>query len=263
MYCTARFLLLEETLTCAFFVALVGCDSVVSLDPVIGDADAVQAPEILGDWTSNDTVIYRVTADTSNPTAYVVRITGPAIADEPDLADIVIALRATRIQQRLLIEITPSEADSLIGRVMRSYGSLLQTGYLHAVIVAATDSLRAFPFGVPGVRDALASGACPAASGRALLRSGGAASRDVVLGGVPSELRSIVTCFLDRPGVLTESEILHRPRPPIPPREPGEMIATSHAAGSPLDLAATFVRAVQDVAGSSRQRWRTATTGLR
>lgn len=206
----ARFPIRTDALRCAVVVVLLGCDAVVSIDPVIGDADAVPAPELLGDWTANDTVIYRVTADPSTPAAYLVRITAPAVDNEPDLGNVAMALRATRIRERLLIEVTPSEADSLVGRVMRGYGSLLQPGHLHAVVVAGSDSVQAFPFGVAVVRDAIASGACPAATGHAVARSNGA-GRDVILGGAPSELRSVVTCLLDRPGVLAELVTLHRP----------------------------------------------------
>lgn len=199
-----------EALPRAFVVALIACDSVVSLDPVIGDSAAVPAPEIVGEWTSDDTVVYRVTADPSNATAYVVRVSAPT-TDEPDLGNVAIALRATRIQDRLLIEVTPSEADSLLGRVMRGYGHLLHSGYLHAVVVPSNDTLRAFPLAVETVRDALASGACPAVRGRAVVRSNSVGSRSVVLGGTASQLRSVVSCLLDRPGALAQVVMLHRP----------------------------------------------------
>jgi hypothetical protein len=205
---------LNDVMTSACVVVLAGCDAVISLDPVIADSDAVRAPELLGDWTSNDTVIYRVTADPADSAAYVVRITGPALLEEPNLADVSYSLRATRIRERLLVGATPSDGDSLMSRAVAAYGNIVRAGYVYGVVVPVRDSVRVFPLQVAAVREVLGAKACPSASGHVLLRSSGAVDRDVILGGSATELRSIVSCFLDQPGVLTGFEVLHHPRPP-------------------------------------------------
>ena len=186
-----------------------GCDEVVSLEPTIGDSQAVAAPGLLGEWNyvdedGHDLLLVRI-APGSDSTSYLVTTLKTNVVSG-SLDRTTWSLRVAPIGDRLLAEVIPSRDDTLVKNLWGSYyGAGIQLAYKRGVLELAADEIRLWIIVGDSVRTVLRAGRCPS-PGRVL----GLNEGDLVLLGNSNELRKTTECLVRVPALLLGPNVIRR-----------------------------------------------------
>ena len=193
-------------------LAMAGCGSVLTIAPVIADADAELDPRLYGRWLADDDTEIAIRAGNGN--AYAIEY-GPVdgaraeAGGEPPAEPARFEGRLGRLGSRLVLDVRP------VYTAPEPYDALLIPGHLLFVLDAVEDDrLVVLNLEINTVMTHLRGGDLdlpytvePPTWDPDDEESG---PESVVIHGTPTELRAALERYLDRPGVLAAPDTLRR-----------------------------------------------------
>jgi hypothetical protein len=176
-------------------VSLTGCQTIVSIDPVVPDSLAAVDPRLAGVWReadSSDTSAFRLSRDTSSTYIY----------SETTARDTILRVKLGRLGHRWVLDVSPNQDG--IDDVFRVAGHIL------VVVDLNEDRMMLWKLKTDSVEQFLRDRRLPLS----YLRVPGGDGRDIVITAPMAELREAFARYVDLPGVLDTLVDLRRLAPP-------------------------------------------------